>query len=417
MKNLVFIILALLLTNCNSKTEPASNNSQVSLISSDYQGISFEETTKIRKEFTWSKWRDGGDLSRYLFLNFPEFKPHTIVEKYGSTTKLHIAFRDDVANFITNTRLGNLKLSEYVRKSPVNGILILHKGRIVFQDYPRMFDYDKHRLASVSKCFLSTLIGILEDQNKQNVTKSIDFYLPELIGSGWQGIKVIDILNMSSGMCNAPEECWWGFLSEFEATKDNAKYDSLLDFMLTVESVAPPGQTFDYNNLNTILLTILIERVSGRLYADFLNQEIWHPMGAQSDAVLQVSHRGDAFSIGGISATLKDVARFGYLFTPLGMETSGYVISDTLLWKIQNPINSNLRTNSWFSDEIKNNSYQWDEVYEDGDFFKLGLGTQGLYVSPRLDLVIAFFGMYETDKVENQLPLISRQLATSNLFK
>ena len=64
----------------------------------------------------------------------------------------------------------------------------------------------------------------------------------------------------------------------------------------------------------------------------------------------------------------------------------------------------------------RHNTYQWDLVMEDGDFFKSGYGGQGLYISPSRDLVIAFFGTLDENGDSNEMSEVSRQLAKSGLF-
>jgi CubicO group peptidase (beta-lactamase class C family) len=117
----------------------------------------------------------------------------------------------------------------------------------------------------------------------------------------------------------------------------------------------------------------------------------------------------------GMSTTLRDLARFGLAFTPSGRQGANPIISDAHLSKIRN-VNENLKTTSRLTDEIIYRSYQWGEVYEDGDFYKGAHGGQGLYISPSKDLVIAYFGTSNTDRERNQLNVISRQLSKSGLF-
>lgn len=116
-----------------------------------------------------------------------------------------------------------------------------------------------------------------------------------------------------------------------------------------------------------------------------------------------------------MSSTLRDLARFGVAFTPSGRKNVNPIISDHHLAKIRD-VNKNLKAKSWYSEDMKYPGYQWDEIYEDGDFYKGGHAGQGLYISTSKDLVIAFYGTYNTEKQEHQLPAISRQLAKSGLF-
>ena len=60
--------------------------------------------------------------------------------------------------------------------------------------------------------------------------------------------------------------------------------------------------------------------------------------------------------------------------------------------------------------------YALTTTINDGDFYKVAHGGQGLYISPTKDLVIAFYGTANTDRERNQLLIISRELAKSGLF-
>ena len=64
----------------------------------------------------------------------------------------------------------------------------------------------------------------------------------------------------------------------------------------------------------------------------------------------------------------------------------------------------------------RHNSYQWEFVMDDGDFFKGGYGGQGLYISPSRDLVVAFFGTFDENRKGHEMTRIARQLAKSGLF-
>ncbi len=66
-------------------------------------------------------------------------------------------------------------------------------------------------------------------------------------------------------------------------------------------------------------------------------------------------------------------------------------------------------------ESFRHNTYQWDIVTSDGDFYKSGFGGQGLYVSPSDNLVIAWFGTQEVQDSTEMLR-VARQLAESELL-
>ena len=122
-------------------------------------------------------------------------------------------------NFITTTDLkkgGGLSLNDYVQQVEVNGLIIIHKGNIVFEGYPRMFPTDLHINMVITQVFVSTSIAILENIGLIDTSKPIDHYFDELRGSGWEGVPVIDILNMSSGI-------EWPLVDNYEVSIDPIK--------------------------------------------------------------------------------------------------------------------------------------------------------------------------------------------------
>jgi CubicO group peptidase (beta-lactamase class C family) len=111
-------------------------------------------------------------------------------------------------------------------------------------------------------------------------------------------------------------------------------------------------------------------------------------------------------------ARMRDVARFGLLYTPsYRLVTDEKIISDRLVELIRNGGNpdllENARGGSGRPDNVKHNVYQWDLVYANNDFFKGGWGGQGLLVNPDRDLVVVYTGYFKKDYSEvNPLPLL-----------
>lgn len=398
------------------------------------KGYSLEEATALRNEWTMDNWDDGGPLTRYVFLNMAEFWSHSLISRGDQVRELPLNLRRDIAEFMTATDAGQKTLSDYVNSSTVDGAIIVRKGEIVFEEYPRMRPTDKHLYMSVSKAYAATLIAILEDRELLDVGRSVDSYLPTLHESGWAGVPVRDVLDMASGIAclegeegaySNPDRCYYQYeasLGWLRPTKTTM--DSPFAYMATLKSHRPAGEAFEYTSPNTFILGWLAETANGRPYADLVSSEIWQKMGAEADGIIVAPLRGVPIASGGMSSTLRDMARFGILFTPSGRQEINPVVSDSYLEKIQKGGRPDVFAagNEDEDDEIngespRHNSYQWDFVMQDGDFFKGGYGGQGLYISPARDLVIAFFGTFDADgENAHEMTKISRQLATSGLF-
>jgi CubicO group peptidase (beta-lactamase class C family) len=241
----------------------------------------------------------------------------------------------------------------------------------------------------------------LEDRGLIDTSKPIDHYFDALKNSGWEDVPVIDILSMSSGI-DRPFET---YEKSFDPIKDLA----------TAKSAIPSGTEYQYSIADALMLTLLVEKISGLTFRDFVEQEIWRKIGSEYSSLLGINTNGTSLSyLNGMSSTLRDLAKFGLAFTPSGRQSNSSIISNAHLLKIRD-VNKNLNT-SRDLDERKYSSYQWSAVYEDGDFYKVAHGGQGLYISPEKDLVIAFYGTANTDRESSQLHVISRQLSKSGLF-
>ena len=411
MKNsIAALLIVLLLQSCNNepkKEADVDNNTLSKYETYGYAGFTKEQMYQFHKHlYEGGNWTVYGDTERYFYLNFSEVQQHSRILQSATPKILEEAPRADVKNYRTPTDLkkgGGLTLNDYVQQVEVNGLIIVHKGKIVFEGYPRMYPTDLHVNFLITQVYVSTAIAILEDRGLIDTSKPVDHYFDVLNGTGWEGVPIVDILSMSSGVDPAS-------MAIFEPS-----FDPLND-VATAVTVAPPGTKYQFSNADAMVLTLLVEKVSGLRFRDFVEQEIWNRIGAEHSALLAVNTNGTSLAyLDGLSTTLRDLARFGLAFTPSGRMGDHPLISDAHLFNIRD-VNENLLKKSRYSDETVHTNYQWSAVYEDGDFYKGAHGGQGLYISPAKDLVIAFYGTSNTNRERNQLDVISRQLSKSGLF-
>ena len=410
MKSIISVLLSIMFLQA-CKNEPQKDTDTLSTASPKYETYNYSGFTKDEKYafhkhiYDGGNWTVYGDTERYFYLNFSEIGNHSRILRSNKPKILEETPRDDIKNFMTTTDLkkgGGLSLNDYVQQVEVNGLIIIHKGKIVFEGYPRMFPTDLHINMLITQTFVSTSIAILADKGLIDTSNPIDYYFDGLKNSGWEGVPVIDVLNNSSGI-------EWALMDNYEVN-----FDPIKD-LATLKSVKPSGTEYQFSNADANVLTLLVEKISGLTFRDFVEQEIWEKIGAEHSALLAINTNGTSVSYAsGMSTTLRDLARFGLAFTPSGRKSANPMISDAHLSKIRD-VNKNL-DKSRDKGEKKYSSYQWGAVYEDGDFYKGAHGGQGLYISPSKDLVIAYFGTANTDRESNQLSIISRQFSKSGLF-
>ena len=175
--------------------------------------------------------------------------------------------------------------------------------------------------------------------------------------------------------------------------------------MASVNLLRKPGEIFEYSSMNTHVLGLLVERLSGRRLADYFSERVWSKTGAEGDAVLAVGPMGEPGIFAFVSSRLRDKARYGLLYTPSWTRVAdARIIPQALVENIRKDCRPELYRRAYeaakqsgddfyFSDdpEVRCNSRQWDAVYTDGDMYKSGLHGQGIYVSPTRDVVIAYY--------------------------
>jgi putative pyoverdin transport system ATP-binding/permease protein len=131
-------------------------------------------------------------------------------------------------------------------------------------------------LASSSKSFTAMGTLILEDEGLIDIDQPFQKYVPDftLADGAAARITVRDLLNQTSGLPGA--------FSEPMAYHDGPDgYMEMLKALRRVRTDREPGTTFEYANINYCLLGLLIQRVSGMSFEDFMSRELFVPAGLE----------------------------------------------------------------------------------------------------------------------------------------
>jgi D-alanyl-D-alanine carboxypeptidase len=184
--------------------------------------------------------------------------------------------------------------------------------------------HTKFRIASLTKQFTAACILLLQERGRLNVHQPLSRYLSSLPVS-WQAITIHQLLTHTSGIPNYTSGPERAKIDRTGATPQQIielVRDKPLDFM--------PGTDWSYSNTGYVLLGMIVEKVSGQSYADFLGKNIFQPLGMKDSGydsargVLKQraagyeiidAHIGNAdfidmsvpFSAGGIYSTVEDM--------------------------------------------------------------------------------------------------------------
>jgi CubicO group peptidase (beta-lactamase class C family) len=364
---------------------------------------SAKEAKAIHDSIHQSRWDIGGSLSHYSFRHMSEFFPVGLISKSNTPYPFLYKPKKSFDNLTITTKKESISFEDYLKKLHINSLIVIQKGTIVYEKYFTMLPEDKHTLQSITKVITSTLITNLINEKKIDIHQSIEYYIPELKNTDWQGISVKDILNMRSGIDNKstdmetgpftnPQHKNYQFESALGALPKAANTpESVYQYMAEIKRDSMAGVETAYSNINSFVLGWLAEKLTGKKYVDLISERIWQPMGASSDAYVCLSDKGEAWSHGGISATLRDLARFGMLFTKSEIQKRNEsFISFQQLNEIFDapPIENSSTPFKW--------AYQWD-LAMNGIIMKGGFGGQALYIDIENEIVIAFFNYIDKD--------------------
>jgi CubicO group peptidase (beta-lactamase class C family) len=137
---------------------------------------------------------------------------------------------------------------------------------------------------SVGKQFVSAAIMMLVEDGKVSLDDSVTKYFPDAPAT-WKPILLKNLLSHTSGLAEyeTPERTIAG--APFDIRKDFTE-DALAKNVEAMPIENPPGDKWNYRNTNYLLLGILIHRVTGTPYAEFLNQRIFKPLGMSSTRLI-----------------------------------------------------------------------------------------------------------------------------------
>ena len=204
----------------------------------------------------------------------------------------------------------------FLRETDTDAMAIVHRGRLVFERYANgMTDETPHILMSVSK----SMLGLLMHEIGIDAQRLVSDVVPEIGASAYRGATIRHLLDMRAGIVwdenylatSGPiveyrKATGWNPLAPGEEPSD------LKSFYQTLQNTAPHDGPVQYVSPNSDLLGWVVERATGRRYADLMSELIWKKIGAERSAYITVDRLGAPRCAGGMCATLRDLARVGH---------------------------------------------------------------------------------------------------------
>jgi CubicO group peptidase (beta-lactamase class C family) len=306
---------------------------------------------------------------------------------------------------ITGTSGEELTLEQALTATCTDGLVVLHKGSIVLERYFNgMTERSPHILMSVSKSMLGLLAGVLAGQGVLDVSRLVTEVIPELKATAWAGATVMHLLDMRAGVAFNEDysatsgaiiayrkAAGWNPLGPGEQPSDLRSF-----FQDLRDADGPHGGRFCYVSPNTDLLAWVLERSSGKRYADLVSEHLWQPMGAAESAYITVDRLGAPRAAGGMCTTTRDLARVGQMLIEGGSHRGRLVVPTAWI----DMITHDGAPEAWAAGNlacyfpgvpIHYRAKWYVERVEPRVLFCLGIHGQNLFVDPNNEIVIAKF--------------------------
>jgi CubicO group peptidase (beta-lactamase class C family) len=281
-------------------------------------------------------------------------------------------------------------LPDYVSRNRVAALLVVKGGRIAFEHYEAGNDASTRWLSmSIAKSFSTTLVGAaVHDGLIGSVEDQLIEYLPELAGTAYDGVSIRHVLQMTSGVrwddTHTDPKSERRHMLELQIAQ---KPGSILRYVGSLPRVAAPGTLWNYSTGETHVVGALLHAAVGRWVADYLSEKIWSRIGTEADATWWLeSLHGLEVAGAGLSATLRDYARFGLFMLNDGIAGGERVLPEGWVRDATSPRQVGGKQVDY--------GYMWWPVpsaegsYADSAFSARGIFGQYLYVNPREQVVI-----------------------------
>jgi len=274
-------------------------------------------------------------------------------------------------------------------------LIIIKDGTIVFEDYYKGTQTDDRRISwSMSKSFVSALTGLAIDNGDiKSINDPVTDYAPLLKGSAYDGVPLIDVLNMASGI-EFDEDyldpgsdinkmgtvlALGGSLDEFAAEQDNI--------------ARPSGTAWQYCSIDTHVIAMVLRAATGKTLQQYFIDNLWSKIGASADAYYSTDGEGNAFALGGLNMRTRDYALFGELIRNKGKRGNEQIIPASWVAESTAPSAPKMGERKTTKTEDGNKfgyGYQWwIPPHADGEFFAVGVYGQYIYINPKAGVVIA----------------------------
>ena len=257
----------------------------------------------------------------------------------------------------------------------LDSLLIIRNGYVVMDAY--FYPYDNtipHKLASVTKSVMTTLVGIAADQGQLQLDQAMVSFFPDRTIANLDSRKEqVTVRHLASMMNGFESGCLGGDEETLNAMRANPDW---VQAAIDRKMVREPGTGFCYDSPGMHLLSAILQEATGMTALDFARQNLFEPLGIR-EAFWQSDPQGYTRGWGDLYLKPRDAAKIGYLWLNNGVWEDKQIVSA-----------------SWVTDSVKAHSNAGEDGYGYGwwvaedSYYALGRGGQNIRVYPSLNAIV-----------------------------
>lgn len=293
----------------------------------------------------------------------------------------------------------SMSFGESLASNYTDGLLIMHNGEIVYEKYRGCLrPQDNHAAMSMTKSITGLLAEILISQGTLNESARVDTIIPELSTSGFGDATVRQVMDMTTSIQYSenyadPNADIWQYSYAANPLPKPKGYQGpvgYFEYLVTVKKANEHGKKFGYKTVNSDVLGWILARVSGKKFNELASDLLWSKLGMEHSADITVDALGTPFAGGGLSASLRDLARIGDVMLNQGMLEGKQVLPKSVIASIRQGGDKKAFGYGGFS-TLPEGSYRsmwWHFHNENNAYAARGVHGQTIYIDPTANMVL-----------------------------
>ncbi|OJJ13600.1 MULTISPECIES: serine hydrolase [unclassified Roseibium] len=375
---------------------------------------------------------DSGEFAAVTFPEAYKFTRHYVIEPGDAVApEVWVDARGALKldGLVARDADGEHSLDTLLRDRLLNhSMVVLQGNRLLHQHFWNgMTAASTHLDMSVTKSFTASLAGIAVSEGLLDMSRPVEAYLPDFIGTAFEGVSVQDVADMNSGLDipTPPFMSWDPGLTqsqEWNGPNDSGLFG--IDTYLKTISARKfePGTHYQYQDPNTEMLGLITNAVTGTGLADYFQEKIWSRLGAEGPAFWMADPAGYPVASGGLNLRTRDLAHFGRLFLNGGRNHLGeQVVPEPFIeaiWNGNDRVRAAWKTgkeaalapNGWYKDQIRVLNIKGHKI-----MVFVGIHGQVLVMDRQNDAVIAMNGGYPQTETWRMNTLLFDQIVPAIL--